>query len=63
VPKEKFGKRIGRRSDGDLVGLNQAMVVSLGLGVEMVEAFSSLLYAVIDSGYKPYRVLPCILRM
>jgi mRNA interferase MazF len=33
VPKSKLGKRIGRLSDQDVVRLNQAMLVFLGLAV------------------------------
>ena len=33
VPKSKLGKRIGQLSDQDVVRLNQAMLVFLGLAV------------------------------
>lgn len=31
VPKEKLGSRVGRLDDEDILGLNQAMLVFLGL--------------------------------
>ncbi len=33
VPKSKVGARVGRLSDGDMLRLNQAMMVFLGLAV------------------------------
>jgi mRNA interferase MazF len=33
VPKSKMGAHIGRLDDGDLLRLNQAMLVFLGLAV------------------------------
>jgi mRNA interferase MazF len=33
VPKSKLGKRIGRFNDQDIVRLNQAILVFLGLAV------------------------------
>ena len=42
VPKSKLGEKIGRLDDEDIVRLNQAMLVFLGLAVSPREARASV---------------------